>query len=184
MSRMRLDLEALHDRALPSATLVNGVLTIDGTAGADHIVVRQTGTALAVRGEQIDVNGTLVDSVDVSNVTRIAVAGRGGNDLIDLRGVSVDARISGGAGNDRIFGGSGNDAIAGGAGDDVISGGPGNDSLSGGAGNDQLTGGAGNDRLDGGSGNDFLSGNSGNDTLNGGSGTDSLEGGPGNNVEN
>ena len=60
MAKARLNLESLHSRTMPSATLVNGVLSIDGTEGRDVIVVRQIKDHLEVKGQQIDDNGTLV----------------------------------------------------------------------------------------------------------------------------
>lgn len=165
MTRTRLNLESLHSRTLPSATLVNGVLTVEGTGGRDTIVVTQTGSTLSVRGEQIDVNGSLVDSIDVSDVTRVVVRGGGGHDTISLAGVAVAAHVSGG---------SGHDVITGGVGDDVIAGGAGNDNCRGGAGDDRISSGSGDDRCNGGSGNDRIEGGRGRDRTRGGGGFDDL----------
>ncbi|HEX3150089.1 MAG TPA: DUF5666 domain-containing protein [Gemmataceae bacterium] len=187
--RKILSLESLNDRALPSATLLNGVLTVDGTAGRDVIVVRQSGARLIVKGQMIDVNGTLVKSVAASSVHQVNVAAGAGNDTINLSGVHVPTSVDAGDGNDTVFGGTSDDVIDGGAGNDRINGGQGNndelggsgdDSLNGGAGNDSLFGEAGDDRLNGQSGNDDMDGGADDDVLRGEAGDDSLQGGDGN----
>ncbi len=187
MRKSMLNLEVLNSRALPSATLAGGVLTITGTEGRDQIIVREHGDTISVRGMKIDVGGgRLQSSVPSTGVTAIEVNALGGNDLIDLRSVKTGASVDGGAGNDLIFGGvsddslhggDGNDAVFGGAGNDNLNGGAGNDNLNGGAGNDNLTGDAGNDNLSGGTGDDALSGGAGNDSESGGIGDDRLDGG-------
>ena len=51
MAKVRLNFDSLDSRSLMSATLTNGILHIDGSAGRDVIVVRQNGDNLWVRGE-------------------------------------------------------------------------------------------------------------------------------------
>ena len=111
-----LNLEVLNSRALPSATLAGGVLTITGTEGRDQIIVREHGDTISVRGMKIDVGGgRLQSSVPSTGVTAIEVNALGGNDLIDLRSVKTGASVDGGAGNDLIFGGVSDDSLHGGA---------------------------------------------------------------------
>jgi hypothetical protein len=172
MPKTRLALEPLDVRAMPSATLADGVLTVTGTSGKDNIVITETDGMISVSGQQIDVGGTPADSVAVADVTSVVVSTGKGNDRINLGGVSVAATV---------FAGDGNDIVVGGLGDDTIDGAKGNDTLSGGAGNDTLTGGDGNDTLDGGDGDDVLDGGKGNDKLSGGAGFDTLTGGSGKN---
>lgn len=111
-------------------------------------------------------------------IDRLFVAGRGGNDRIDLSGVShaggftmpvsdpswlVDEAMaiwSTGAPVDPLPA----IVVDGGAGNDRIVGSPLDDYLIGGAGDDQLFGGAGNDTLEGSPGTDILTGGPGNDT--------------------
>lgn len=162
--RSRLNCESLEVREVPAATasLVNGVLTVRGSAGNDIIVVRRS-------GERLIANGTGV-SAALSQVRSIKIDGLAGNDTIRLladgatgNGVPHRAVITGGGGNDVIVGGDGNDSISGGGG---------NDTLSGGAGRDALYGESGTDTLDGGDGNDGLFGGANADTLTGGAGSD------------
>lgn len=157
--------EYLELRTLLSATLADGVLSIVGTDEADRVSVRADGDNLVatVNGEE--------STFASADVTSIDVAVGGGDDRVNLRGVTQDATIDGGAGNDRLSGGRGND---------VITGGEGNDRLHGRSGNDQLDGGAGRDVLNGGNGDDILVGADGNDRLVGGNGADGLDGGAGN----
>ena len=179
MAKVRLFLDSLDNRVLPSATLANGVLTIDATDGRDVIVVRQAHGQLRVRGESIDVNGSLVRSVAVSDVSQIAISAGAGNDVVNLKGVRVAASVDAGAGNDRVFGGASDDSILGGAGDDRLFGARGNDDISGGADDDIIRGGRGNDHLLGEDGDDRISGQLGDDDCDGGAGDDRVAGGRG-----
>ncbi|HJZ93662.1 MAG TPA: hypothetical protein VKE40_22495 [Gemmataceae bacterium] len=172
MAKVRLLLDSLDNRVLPSATLANGVLTINGTDGRDVIIVRQAGGQLRVRGESIEVNGSSVRSVSVSDVARIAISAGAGNDVVNLAGVRVAASVDAGAGDDRLFGARGNDDISGGADDDIIRGGRGNDHLLGDDGDDRISGQDGDDDCDGGAGDDRVAGGRGMDVNRGGGGDD------------
>lgn len=202
MRKVRPSLEALETRTLPAAqvvaSLAAGVLTIEGTPGADRIALWQGQNQLAVLGVNIAVNGKPVTSVASGSVQKIVVNALGGDDVVLLnqdkygsQRVTQPALIDGGDGNDYLAagwgnstlkGGAGNDSLYGGAGKDSVSGGDGNDLLYGGAGVDLLYGDAGNDALHGGDDNDFLSGGDGNDQLFGEGGYDSLRGGNGDDV--
>ena len=164
--------ELLEDRRLfhtvaPFA-LVDGVLTVEGTARRDRIELHTVQTVVTTAVTPGTPNTTTVlESFIVVRVNK-------------LRGFRFDANqvrqiiIRAGGGNDRvtitpgIIGAS----VNGGGGDDVITGGSGDDSLSGGRGNDRLLGRG---------GNDYLAGEEDDDTLIGGPGLDRLEGGPGRN---
>src|SRR5215213_3499441 len=154
MRKSRLQLEDLDDRSVPSATLANGVLTVDGTDRADALVVTQADGSISVRGMQIRVGDAFQTSVAEGAVTRIEVNGLGGNDYIDLRTVQLPATVDAGRGNDVVLGGSGGNTVRGGDGNDLFIGGAGNDSFDGGDGNDTVRAGAGNDTAQGGRGND------------------------------
>nr|WP_274597174.1 calcium-binding protein [Microvirga tunisiensis] len=100
-------------------------------------------------------------TVNTTNVERVEVDGRGGNDSIDGSGqtnVGVVLDISGGTGDDSLLGGAGGDSLDGGDGNDTMIGNRGNDTASGGLGNDSFTWnpGDGNDLFDGGAGTDTL----------------------------
>ena len=177
--------EQLEARRLLAATLVNGVLTVVGTAGDDNITVSYRADT---KWFNVGVNGQGT-SFGHAHVDRIIIFGLAGNDMISashVAGFKPGVIIKGGDGNDLIHGESGNDTILGGLGDDFLSGEAGNDLIKGGWGDDQIDGGAGNDLLLGGEGDDDIHGdggldtilgNRGNDTLFGGAGDDSLLGG-------
>jgi Ca2+-binding RTX toxin-like protein len=193
-------------KAVVTAQLVNGTLTIKGTPGDDSIQVRQVNRRISVDNIQIVVGKARVADVSVSQVKKIQIDGLDGDEDIrfgssavtGLQDILIPTLINGGAGNDFVQGGAGKDAINGGpgrddldgqGGNDTIHGGDDDDSLHGGAGNDNLYGdngvdslfgGIGNDKLYGGSQDDFLSGFEGNDSLLGGPGNDTLDGGDGN----
>jgi Ca2+-binding RTX toxin-like protein len=172
----RLQVESLEDRSLPAAgvstSLSRGVLSVIGTAGPDTVVVRQT----AAHAATVYANGV---TKTYAGVNLISVdESRGGNNRVwvdtsatDAKHITpLNAKVTGGPGNDLLVGGSGNDTLIGGAGNDLIYGGAGNDLIYGVAGNNWLFGGPGNDTLYGGPGNDYLSGGGGHNTLNGGGG--------------
>ena len=179
MPKARLTLDVLDGRALPSASLVGGVLTIEGTDARDVIVVRQSAGRLTVGGQPIDVNGTPMRAVPAASVARVSVAAGDGNDLVNLTYIRLPAIVMAGGGNDVVLGGRADDVIDGGAGNDRIAGAGGNDDLAGGTGDDRLSGGRGNDRLLGGDGNDLLLAQDGDDNSDGGAGDDRVAGGLG-----
>jgi Ca2+-binding RTX toxin-like protein len=172
--------EQLETRALLSAVVANGVLTVTGTSGDDQITIR---TAKDDAGNKILVVVEGVKGADVEPVvtkitdpvTSVVVNAGAGNDSVSLKGnrkhpFSIAATINGEDGNDRLTGG---------AGADLINGGAGNDRADGGDGNDQINGDAGDDRLDGGAGNDIMNGGDGNDRINAADrgGVDTVDGG-------
>lgn len=166
-------IEGLEQRALLSATLAGGVLTVTGTAGNDNIQIRHgkdetTGAAQVVVIESVrpatkgeTPAAPTVTRFATASVTSIVVNAGDGNDRVWLKGnrrnpFAVKATINGGLGNDRLAGGGGADVISGDAGNDVVDGGDGDDLLKGGDGNDRLNGGRGADTLNGDAGNDYL----------------------------
>ncbi len=179
MRKTRLDLDALDNRVMPSASLVNGVLLIDGTDGPDTVVVRQASGKISVRGQKIDVDGVLVSAVRAADVSRVSVATGLGSDIVNLSSLRIPATVDAGGGDDVVTGGAGADVIDGGAGKDRLSGGGGADVLRGGNGDDVLNGGNGDDQLAGEDGNDRVNGQYGDDDNDGGAGDDRVIGGPG-----
>ena len=179
MAKIKLSLDPLGARVVPSATLANGILTIDGTAGKDVIVVRQVRDQIVVKGQTIQVNGTEVRSVSAADVTRIDVSAGAGDDVINLSRVNVPTTVDAGDGNDRVRGGRGADVIHGGAGNDRLFSQAGNDDVFGGAGDDSVNGGAGDDSLQGEAGDDSVNGGAGDDNCDGGVGDDHVTGGRG-----
>lgn len=127
----------------------DGVLRVGGTSGADTINVLAT----KVQGQrflQVQVNGRTLGQYAASSVSAVRVWGRAGADRISASGVSVEAMLSGGLGNDSLTGGSGANLLFGGSGADSLSGGDAGDLLVGGLGADTILGGGGNDVLIGG----------------------------------
>jgi len=133
----RLGVEPLEVRDCPAVNLFNGVLTVEGTAGADVITVTQSGNTIYAGGQ----------TFDAAAVSRIVITGGAGNDTI----TNNTGKLA------NLYGGFGNDTIRGGWGVDKIFGGQGADALYGGAGNDVLWGGSGSDTLDGGTGANTVS---------------------------
>lgn len=126
--------------------VINGVLTIAGTAGGDAIFLSPKGKPTAA-GATIKVKLNGVSQV-FTGVNSIKIDALDGNDFVHLAGsIRVSATIDGGAGNDRIKGGKGADLLIGGDGDDWLNGHQGNDVLIGGKGADRLIGGPGEDLL-------------------------------------
>ena len=156
-------LECLDDRAMPSITLVEGVLTVIGSGAADGITVWKP----AADRIQVDISNTgETRRMALANVTKIVIRGGALPDRIILGdGVIRPTEIFGGRGGDNIRGGGGVDTIHGGRGHDSIQGGGGNDILEGNEGRDIIRGGAGDDRVDGSNGLDALRGDLGTDIL-------------------
>jgi cyclophilin family peptidyl-prolyl cis-trans isomerase len=172
-----IDVVSLTVQSQLPATISNGVLTVNGTGGADTMTIDlQNGQYLT------SVNGN-TQTLSATGVTSVVVNGLAGNDIITLgSGMVNGASVQGGPGDDSITGGPGNDTLAGGQGNDTILGAAGDDEIHGGQGDDSLAGGKGNDTILGGQGNDTLRGALGDDSLNGGAGTNQFYGGQGNNI--
>ena len=151
----------------------DGTLYVSGTDAGDAIGVGERDGVIRVTV------GAQTAKARADGVTRINIAGRGGDDVIGLYGNVPGADIGGGEGDDFIFAGVGDDSVEGGAGDDSLSGWAGDDRLVGDAGDDWLFGHEGADHLAGGDGRDFLFGLEGDDTLDGGHRDDVLLGGAG-----
>jgi Ca2+-binding RTX toxin-like protein len=188
LARRVLWFEGLESRRVLAAgvTLSGGIVTVEGTAKSDRIVV-------SLAGELSDQLSVVLNKTQhlfsLADVTELNINAGAGNDHVRIADdVTLLAIVHGGAGNDHLkggggrnemFGDAGNDILIGGAGDDVLVGGLGNDKLLGLAGQDHLEGGAGNDVLNGGEGDDLLFGDEGNDKLVGGLGNDEIWGGAG-----
>jgi Ca2+-binding RTX toxin-like protein len=149
-------IEGLERRALLSATIVSGALTVTGTDGNDIISVRaaknSAGEAIYVVTENVrpakgeDWTDPTVSTFLQSEVTAgITVDAGAGNDSVTIGGGKRGGAVTAAA---TIHGGDGNDHLQGGGGADEINGDAGNDKISGGAGADALNGGAGNDHID------------------------------------
>ena len=138
-------------------TLDNGILTIDGNAADNGLIVGRSSAGV------ISLNGTPVlgGTATLSTVSLIRMNGGAGNDTLKLdetNGAMPAAELTGGDGNDKLAGGSRVDKLFGGNGIDRISGGPGDDLVSMGADADEFT-------LNTGDGSDHLDGDGGKDTL-------------------
>jgi Ca2+-binding RTX toxin-like protein len=161
--------------------------TINGTAGADVVIVSGSGDDITVT-----LNGvaqTVADSVDelvmdlgsgddkmVADATisvRVFCTGSGGDDT--LQGGGSADELSGANGKDRVLGGDGFDYLLGGANKDYLNGQNGNDTCSGAGGKDRIFGGNDADSLLGGDGNDYIFSD-----LDGA--VDAISGGPGSDI--
>jgi hypothetical protein len=149
-----------------------GLLVVEGTDGVDLISLRYRGSMVQV------IHNGVATRFSASQITRIEVYSKSGNDIVDLSGLAINTYVLGGEGHDLIYGGSGNDTLTGAAGRDTLHGGAGNDRITGGQHNDILYGQDGSDVLYGSQANDFMDGGNGIDWLFGEDGDDSLIGGP------
>lgn len=127
-------IQPLESRQLLAASLVGGVLTVDGTNAADHIGLDpRTTTQLRVE------IGTSKQFFDLRQITKIIVNGLGGNDTLEVNQrnpIAIGVEIHGGTGNDYIKGTNAADLLYGEGGNDFIEGKGGNDFIDGGAGDD------------------------------------------------
>ncbi len=118
----------------PSAAIVGATLMVDGTDGPDRIWImpsQQPGTVRVFH------DGALLGTY--GPVAEIEVHGLDGDDTIVVGlGVTLPARLDGGAGNDRLRGGGGADIVLGGGGDDLLVGTPNRDALDSGTGSNRV----------------------------------------------
>jgi Ca2+-binding RTX toxin-like protein len=133
-----------------TATVDNGVLTIEGTADADTISV-----TLNAKGTnaKVDLNGASLGKFALTELTGIAISGGAGADMLSVdSAITLPATINGGGGDDSITGGGGDNVLVGGGGSDTLVGGGGTNLLiadklltymNGGTGTDSLVGGSG-----------------------------------------
>jgi Ca2+-binding RTX toxin-like protein len=195
------------DDAAPIVVAIHGSGVACRGSGSKHVTcASQVVTRLRVFGGRGD-DAISMATAQGARLRSVTAHGGGGDDTIDLSGVSVPTYITGGAGNDKLTGGSGDDVLSGGSGADVLRGGPGYDvadysrrtapisvSLDGaaddgtirpaegddvGADIEEVRGGAGADKLSAGPNGTTLVGNGGDDVLIGGPGDDTLVGGLG-----
>jgi Ca2+-binding RTX toxin-like protein len=144
--------ESLESRWHMSISESNGIVTVGGTSGADAVTVFGNKASATV----FDGSGA---SQEFSNIKKIIINGKGGNDTLtcaNLNGTAgvVHVKIEGGPGNDVIHGAIGNDTLIGGKGNDDLHGLDGKDTIKGGSGKDTLVGGNGKDELKPGPGKD------------------------------
>ena len=139
------------------AKLDHGVLTVRGTKASDKIALRMQAGEPGILQIDVGDDGSADFSIERSNVAKIVVSARAGNDAVRIDesdGVFTDTIPT------TIDGGSGSDTIAGGKGIETLLGGGGNDSIDGNGGNDLALLGAGNDTFvwDPGDGSDTVGG--------------------------
>ncbi len=130
---------------------------VNGTSGADRIVVAGSVSGITVSGLAASVQITGIDrAIDQLTVNALAgddtIDASGLQDAIDATGVPVNAialTLNGGDGNDDLIGSAGNDLILGGRGNDVAFMGAGDDTFvwNPGDGSDVVEGQGGNDTL-------------------------------------
>jgi Ca2+-binding RTX toxin-like protein len=103
-------------------------VTVNGTAGDDHIAVASSGASVVVNGLAAKVTIAGAEGANDS----LTVDGLAGNDTINasaLNSGQINLTINGGAGNDTITGSRGNDVVIGGTGNDVALLGAGDDTF-------------------------------------------------------
>jgi Ca2+-binding RTX toxin-like protein len=167
--------QSLKSVQFTSASLEDGVLTVQGTNVSDRIALRlQVGKPGIL---QVDVgdDGSAEFSFERREIAAIAVDAGNGADSVRIdesNGVFGDTIPT------TIDGENGNDTLVGGAGAGTLNGGNGDDTVAGGSGAEKLVGGNGNDSIDGNRGNDVAFMGNGNDTFiwDPGDGSDTVEG--------
>jgi hypothetical protein len=119
-------------------------LVVRGTGQGETIFFRaKSGGAIGV-----EINGAARGDYSASSFVRVVAYGMGGNDAITVQGgITEDACLNGGDGNDTLIGSYGRDVLLGGTGADRLSGSRNRDVMIGGAGADSLSGGADTDLL-------------------------------------
>jgi Ca2+-binding RTX toxin-like protein len=132
-------------------------VTIEGTAGGNHITIANSGASIAISGLPAQVT---IGGAEGANDS-LVVDALGGNDIINASAIAADEimlTIDGGDGNDTITGSQGADTLIGGTGDDNVIGGRGDDVAFLGSGNDRFTWnpGDGSDIVEGQDGVDIL----------------------------
>jgi len=164
-------MESMESRQMLSAAISHGVLSIDGTARADTIILTMD-SPRTLRVRVGDAESTFLRK----SIGKIRINGGRGDDLVtvgsDATPVTLRVSVTGGDGSDTIVGGAGNDTLSGGAGADQVTGAGGDDRITGDNGNDDLHGGDGRDSLTGGRGDDQLHDDAGRDAVYGNAGTD------------
>jgi len=204
--------ESLEDRRLMAAnvTFNQGLLSIEGTAASDHVVIEQRVFQLAQPGYQqktaslnprynrtvsvpvttvtyghLNPKGNLVQDGQRnihSQIRQVHFYGHAGNDLFQNE-TSIPTVAYGGPGSDTLHGGSGSDRLYGSQHSGFVNQRLYRVGLRGHQameGRDRLYGHAGNDYLYGGSGADFLFGAEGHDWISGAAGNDVIFAGDGN----
>ena len=140
-------------------TIGNDVITFDGGAGSDTMIIVPTGA---------DLNGDGDQDVTMSGAqTSVTYRGGAGNDTLDASAMTNPIILKGGAGTDHLIGGGAADTLYGQADADTLEGGGGIDNLYGGDGNDTELGGDGDDVFreeSAANGADVQDGGPGNDT--------------------
>src|SRR4051812_43473846 len=118
MNPQRSDLESLESRCLlSSAALAGRTLRVAGDDSVDDTIV------VSVNGDnfQVMINGGTAQTFAKTDVKRIAIDGKSGNDTITVDesggALGVNVIVRGGDGNDNIHTGTENDEISAGAGD-------------------------------------------------------------------
>ncbi len=128
-----------------NANVQNGNLFVGGTTGDDDLAL----TAGKNGAVKVSINGAA--AVSYSPTGHIVLLGGEGNDTLHVgAGVTLNAELYGGAGDDNLHGGGGSDILDGDDGNDTIVGGTGRDVVIGGRGADRLSGGLGDDIIVGG----------------------------------
>lgn len=128
----RPQVESLESRELlaaPQASVLNGVLVVNGTSGNDYLSVTQAAGKISVYGAPITVGTSQAAAVDATLISKVVINGYAGDDTIIGNTLSKDMYVDAGMGNDAIYAGLGSDYLDAGAGNDLIYGGAGNDRI-------------------------------------------------------
>lgn len=138
----------------PVYSLTGGVFTIEGDPGCQSLPekfqVICSASSIAYHYEVGTPPPQVIDSTapnSCPSANRVSVLGHGGDDVIDLSGVSPAAGFTGISAQNTLDGDYGADKLIGSPTADLLGGGPDGDLITGGSGSDQGLGGAGTDTL-------------------------------------
>jgi hypothetical protein len=106
----RLAVEVLESRTLLASNIVatfdSGVLRVEGTPGADQIVIHKIGSEIKVNNLAIKNAAGRTIGVPVSQVRSVSIDALGGNDLIWVKGnLGLQVQLKTGAGADLVAAG-------------------------------------------------------------------------------
>jgi hypothetical protein len=143
--------ESCHPSGTGAATLMDGMLAIEGTSGNDTITVTLD-DSVPTNPSIVVTQNSSVSTFPLSTVSKVTIDTLMGNDTVTVDNrLTVPAIIqgsdgrkvfTGGGGNDELYGDDENDLLDGGFGDDYVHGGNGMNEIISAAGFDTLIGGA------------------------------------------
>src|SRR5687768_4014973 len=114
-------MQSLESRQMLSVTLLEGVLSVEGTDGNDVVSFSVDSTIPETPALVVSLNG-VATSNPLASVTSIKVDVGAGNDSVTFGDVAIAGTVDGGDGKDMLSAGAGGDVLNGGGGKEVLGG--------------------------------------------------------------